>query len=143
MVSASVLFVVLIGIVLVLVLVHSLVGQFVVLSLMFVRSWPFVVVPDGVGVSDGVGGGMFVVVGGIVLVLALVYSLVGLFVILLVDVRPFVAVRRCTGWRRHLLVVTSCWCGSWCIRWLACSLFCSLMLVRSWCSSRLLAGRDL
>ena len=71
--SASVLFIVLIGIVLVLVLVlvHSLVGQFVVLSLMFVRSWPFVVVPDGVGIGDGVGGGMFVIVVGIVLVLVL------------------------------------------------------------------------
>jgi len=83
-----------IGIVLVLVLVHSSVGPCIVLSLMFVCSWPFVVVPEGVGISDGVGGSMFVIGVGIVPVLVLVHSLVGLCVVLLVDAHPFVAVRR-------------------------------------------------
>ena len=82
-----------IGIVLVLVLVHSLVGPCIVLSLMFVRSWPFVVVPKGVGIGDGVGSSMFVIGVGIVPVLVLAHSLVGLCIVLLVDAHLFVAVR--------------------------------------------------
>ena len=56
---------------------------------MFVRSWPFVVVPKGVGI----GGSMFIIGVGIVPVLVLVHSLVGLCIVLLVDAHPFVAVR--------------------------------------------------
>ena len=74
-----------IGIVLVLVLVHSSVGPCIVLSLMFIYSWPFVVVPKGVG-------SMFVIGVGIMLVLVLAHSLVGLCIVLLVDAHLFMAV---------------------------------------------------
>ena len=82
-----------IGIVLVLVLVHSSVGPCIVLSLMFVRSWPFVVVPKGVSIGDGVGSSMFIIGVGIVLVLVLAHLLVGLCIVLLVDAHPFLVVR--------------------------------------------------
>ena len=50
----------------------------------------------GVGIGIAMGWVVFVVIVGIVLVLVLVYSLVGPFVVLLVDVRRFIAVRRGT-----------------------------------------------
>ena len=79
---------------LVLVLVHSSVGLCIVLLLMFIRLWPFVVVPEGVGIGNGVGSSMFIIGVGIVPVLVLAHSLVGLCIVLLVDAHPFVAVCR-------------------------------------------------
>ena len=46
---------------------------------------PFVIVPDGVGISNGVGGSIFIVFVCIVLALVSMHLLVGLFIIMLFD----------------------------------------------------------
>ena len=65
---------------------------------------PFVVVPDGVGISNGVGGSIFIVFVCIVLALVSMHSLVGLFVIMLFDSR------RCLP---LYSIASACCCSHW------------------------------